>query len=317
MRWNLPSEWLLKLHEETWLHIRPSVAGIRKFLGEDLDNEPSPGDRAEGEAPDCLEISPEEALPAEKPKSEQPQVARGELRIDGSCLSAEDVELIKTIIINYYKYSPEVKALCSGMGVSQQYYEFFQKIIFKKFRHYLPGDLDFHDLVNEGWLKLLTKCHLYHYKARFSVWAYSVFINAAHEFIRNEKRYRFRFSHSLDEEIDDRGLKYKDKLVADSNIEKEIEESEQKNINRKVIEGAVHRTRNAVRDAKVMELYQENKKYKEIAEELNLNINTVSIIIHRIKKHLTKGRGPGADEKSAAGDEKRGTVASREKMPQS
>ncbi len=278
MQWDLPAECLLQLHEETWPHILISVEGIRKFLsGQSADHQVS------CHCPDA-----------------------------GGFLSAEDIELIETIIINYYHYSPVVKDLSSGMGVSSDYYYYFQKIITKKFRRHLPQNLDLNDLVNEGWLKLLTNCHQYHYKSRFSVWSYSVFINAAREFLRKEKRHRFYMPHSLDEDPES----LTNKFAVDCDIEKEIEEREKRLLlNKKVIEIAVQRTRDAVRNTKIMELYQENKKYREIAQELGLNIATVATIIHRIKK-LIEGQSQAGGEEPSMGDEARGKVVSPEEIPQ-
>lgn len=81
---------------------------------------------------------------------------------------------------------------------------------------------------------------------------------------------------------------YEEKIIDNSNLEKQAEENEQNIIIRNTL-----RTLKKEEHIVFIMFYYENKTTKEIAEQLNCTVGKVKVILHRVRKKIRKSLEDG------------------------
>lgn len=129
------------------------------------------------------------------------------------------------------------------------------------------------DLTQDVFTKAYENINSFNPKLKFSSWLYRIAHNESVNFIK--KHYRFR-QVEFKEEI-------KNKLLVDENILDKILDKD----NAKLINKGLYQLKTS--DREILELYYfENKKYLEIADILEMSVNSVGPKIKRAKDKLKK-----------------------------
>ena len=81
---------------------------------------------------------------------------------------------------------------------------------------------------------------------------------------------------------------YEEKIIDNSNLEKQAEENEQNTI----IKNTLKNLKNEEYKAFIM-FYYEAKSTKEIAKDLNCTVGKVKVILHRVRKKIRKNLEDG------------------------
>jgi RNA polymerase sigma factor (sigma-70 family) len=202
------------------------------------------------------------------------------------------IEMIRVIITNYYLDSPDIKALnFDDYSVQRKYHNYFKRVILKKYRDCLPKVMSVDDLTQASWINILCglKKGKFHFRSRFTTWSYRVIFGTWRDFIKKPVE---KITHIP---IDNKSANGEgntispDKLIdPNSNFSDNVEKENLLKLVRKALEEAIKQTRNRARNKKIMDMWKEDRTHKEIAEKLDMPINTVSTSINRIQKEWKK-----------------------------
>lgn len=193
---------------------------------------------------------------------------------------------IRNIIINYYHDGPDVNALNSDFSIQQKFQKYFENVVRRK-PWSLPEGIDVEDLVQEVWINIFLHLDSFHFRSRFTTWAYMIIINTWRGLVRGkikEKKYKHI---SIDGPISDNKETLKDIIIVDPNSNPE-EKLSMKELVEKAIDEGVISTKKAIRNKEIISMWLIGEKQREIADKLNLPLNTVTTIINRIKKKSIK-----------------------------
>jgi RNA polymerase sigma factor (sigma-70 family) len=202
------------------------------------------------------------------------------------------IEMIRVIITNYYLDSPDIKALnFDDYSVQKKYDDYFKKVILKKYRDCLPKGMSVDDLTQASWINILCglKKGKFHFRSRFKTWSYQVIFGTWRDFIKKPDE-KFIYISIDNKSTNGEGNTISpDKLIdPNSDFSDNVEKENLLKLVRKALEEAIKQTRNRARNKKIMDMWKEDRTHKEIAEKLDMPINTVSISINRIQKEWKK-----------------------------
>lgn len=139
------------------------------------------------------------------------------------------------------------------------------------------------DITLETFMKAFTNIHNYNEEFSFSTWIFTIATNLSIDYTRTKKHIRFK-THNNDEEANQTGI------YLETIENKTVESPEASLINenqKKILFKMMKKLRSDYR--KIIELrFFEEMSYKEIAEEMGINISMVKTKLHRAKKQLKK-----------------------------
>jgi RNA polymerase sigma factor (sigma-70 family) len=209
------------------------------------------------------------------------------LRRDPLLLSSDDATIIRNIIINYYYDGPDVNALWTDLKVQQKYQEYFEKVV-NKISLSLPKGMDVIDLVQDGWINILENLNKFHFKSKFTTWAYLVIINVRRGIFRKQAAELKHIHASIYDNIRSSDIIIENILISNDNIERNIINHEIEDNFRKTIERVINLTRNGVRNREIVSMRLAGAKQREIAERLKIHPDAVNTIINRIMKKAAR-----------------------------
>jgi len=147
----------------------------------------------------------------------------------------------------------------------------YEDRIFNYIYHLVGQKQDAEDLTQETFIKLYTHIKTIDINKNFLVWLYKIATNTVYDFWRRKKNKKEILLDEL------QNLETIETETTYLNIEKQEVVRDVQNALAKI--KPIYRT-------VLLLFYKNNFTYKEIAETLNLPLNTVKIYIHRAKKEL-------------------------------
>ena len=137
------------------------------------------------------------------------------------------------------------------------------------------------DITLETFMKVFTNIQNYNEEYSFSTWLFTIATNLAIDYTRTKKHIRFK-THDSDSDSNQTGI------YLETIENKSVESPEASLINenqKKILLKLMNKLRPDYK--KIIELrFFEEMSYKEIAEELGINISMVKTKLHRAKKQL-------------------------------
>ncbi len=137
------------------------------------------------------------------------------------------------------------------------------------------------DITLETFMKVFTNIQNYNEEYSFSTWLFTIATNLAIDYTRTKKHIRFK-THDTDSDSNQIGI------YIETIENKAVESPEASLINenqKKILLKLMNKLRPDYK--KIIELrFFEEMSYKEIAEELGINISMVKTKLHRAKKQL-------------------------------
>lgn len=229
------------------------------------------------------------------------------LRRDQLLLYSDDATVIRNIIINYYYDGSDVNALWTDLEVQQKYQVYFEKVV-NKISLSLPKGMDVIDLVQDGWINILENLNKFHFKSRFTTWAYLVILNVRRSLLRKQAA-ELKYIHaSIYDNIHGSDIIIENTIISKDDIEMNIINHEIEEIFRKTIERVINLTRNDVRNREIVSMRLAGAKQREIAEKLKIHPDAVNTIINRIMKKAARilNQEYGKAEKIAISSDEKG-----------
>jgi RNA polymerase sigma factor (sigma-70 family) len=132
------------------------------------------------------------------------------------------------------------------------------------------------DIVQDAFIKYLNKCREGEEKIKnVKAWLYRVVYNLAVDMVRKRQRH-----DKLEEHVRDNAI---------PKMEPSPDEVLQDKDNIEWLKNQLEHLGDKEKDVFTMKVYEE-KSYKEIAEEMDMSVGHVGIILHRVMKKLSRNR---------------------------